>query len=113
MYFFLEGIYYTANDVVDTLLSISSPFSQNTNKIKTLGRATLSALAVFATFQKKPILTISELVGSTNLSKPTVIKSVNHLMDLKIITKNSEKKWGQIYAYKAYVDLLTSEEDLK
>lgn len=109
--FFLEGIYYTANDAVDTLLSINNLFSQDADKIKTLGRATSSALVVFSTFQKKPILTVSEIVGSTNLSKPTVIKSVNHLMDLKIITKNSEKKWGQIYVYKTYVDLLRDKED--
>lgn len=111
--FFLEGVFFTANDAAATFITINSIFEKDVTKIKTLGRATSSALAVFSVFRRKPILTVSEIVSSTNLSKPTVIKSINHLIKLGIITKNSEKKWGQIYAYKVYVDLLTSEEDLK
>ncbi len=78
------------------------PFLQDA--VKTLGRATGSVLTMFSVFQRKPILTASEIISDTGLSKPTVIKSINHLINLGIVTKNSEKKWGQIYAYKAYVD---------
>lgn len=109
--FFLEGIFFTANDAVITFMNINSVFAKDITEIKTLGRAAESALAVFSIFQQKPILTISEIVNGTSLSKPTAMKSVNHLINLGILKKDSEKKWGQIFVYKTYVDLLTSEDD--
>ena len=108
--FFLEGIFFTANDAVITFMNINSVFAKDITEIKTLGRAAESALAVFSIFQQKPILTISEIVNGTSLSKPTAMKAVNHLINLGIIKKDSEKKWGQIFVYKAYVDLLTRED---
>lgn len=109
--FFLEGVIETANDAKTTLISIQNIFSSDVEKVKTLGRATDSALKVFAVFQRKPLLTVAEIVDAINSTKPTVIKSLKHLMDLGIIENNSEKKWGQIYTYKKYTDLLSSDID--
>ena len=110
--FFLEGVIETANDAKTTLITIQNIFVSDIEKVKTLGRATDSALKVFAVFQKKPLLTVAEIVKTINSTKPTVIKSLKHLMDLGIIENNSEKKWGQIYTYKKYTDLLSSNVEL-
>ncbi|MBR1915889.1 MAG: Fic family protein [Alphaproteobacteria bacterium] len=111
--FFLEGVIETANDAKTTLIAIQNIFSADSKKIKTLGRATQSALKVFTAFQKKPMLTVAEIVKMIDSTKPTVIKSLNHLIDLKILENNSEKKWGQIYTYKGYTDLLSADVDNK
>ncbi len=106
--FFLDGITQTARDAKDTLVAIQKLFSSDMEKVSTLGRAIKSATAVFNEFQKKPLLTVSEIVSRTGISKPTVIKSINHLIDLGIVENKSEKKWGQVYTYTGYVDLLTT-----
>ena len=107
--FFLEGVIETANDAKNTLLAIQNIFEEDISKTNSLGRATASAQTVLSVFQKKPMLTVAEITKSTGLTKPTTIKSLNHLMDLGIIVNNSEKKWGQIYTYKRYTDLLSSD----
>lgn len=107
--FFLEGVIETANDARQNLLALRHLFAEDERKIQSLARASSSALNVLRAFQKKPMLSASELARATGLSKPTVIKSLAHLIALGIITPASEKKWGQIYAYTAYTSLLTSE----
>ncbi len=109
--FFLEGVIETANDAKSTLIAIQNIFSSDIERIKTLKRASDSALKVFTVFQKKPLLTVAEIVNAIGSTKPTVIKSLNHLIDLGIIENNSEKKWGQIYTYKKYTDLLSTNVD--
>lgn len=109
--FFLEGVIETANDAKTTLIAIQNIFSADSEKIKTLGRASQSAQKVFKVFQKKPMLTVAEIVKMIGSTKPTVIKSLNHLIDLGIIENNSEKKWGQMYTYKGYTDLLSADVD--
>jgi Fic family protein len=44
-----------------------------------------SALLVFECFKKKPLLTISALVKLTQLSKPTIAKTIEHLVKFGII----------------------------
>jgi len=109
--FFLEGVIETANDAKETLIRIQSTFAADTKKIETLGRASASAVKVFSAFQKKPILTVSEIIKMIGLTKPTTIKSLNHLIELGIIKNNSEKKWGQTYVYKSYTDLLSCDAE--
>ena len=106
--FFLEGVAITAADAKKTLIGIKKLFAADDEKIATLGRARVSAEQVFAAFKQKPLLTIAEITRQTKLSKPTAISSVNHLIDLGIITNKSEKKWGQIYSYNGYAELLAT-----
>ena len=104
--FFLEGTAITAADAKKTLFNIKKLFSADDEKIAGLGRARGSAEQVFTAFKQKPLLTIAEITRQTKLSKPTAISSVNHLIDLGIISNKSEKKWGQIYSYNGYAGLL-------
>ena len=104
--FFLEGTATTAVDAKKTLINIKKLFAADDEKIASLGRARGSAEQVFVAFKQKPLLTIAEIKRQTRLSKPTAISSVNHLIDLGIISNKSEKKWGQIYSYSGYAGLL-------
>jgi len=104
--FFLEGVFFTATDAKKTLINIYKLFASDDEKITGLGRARNSAEKVFAVFKKKPLLTIAEITRHTRLTKPTAISSVNHLINLGIIQNKSEKKWGQIYLYCGYAEIL-------
>ena len=108
--FFLEGVTITAADAKKTLVNINKLFSSDEKKVSNLKRARGSAEQVFTAFKQKPLLTISEITQQTKLSKPTVISSVNHLIDLGIISNISQKKWGQIYLYEGYAGLIGCRE---
>jgi len=107
--FFLEAVLETATDAKKTLLDIQRTFAEDDEKINTLKRAAGSAQKVFSEFKKKPLLTAKEITKNTEISKPTVMKSLKHLSDLGIIRSISEKKWGQIFEYSAYMARLNSE----
>lgn len=107
--FFLEGIIETSNDARETIVQIQKLFSEDEKKLETLGKAKVSAKTVFAQFEQKPILTVAEIENRIKLSRPTIISSINRLIDLGIISNTSEKKWGQTYAYSKYIELLKPE----
>ena len=107
--FFLEAVYETAKDAKNTLIDIKKIFAEDDEKIKSLSRAAPSAQIVFYEFKKKPLLTAKEIINNTNISKPTIMKSLKHLIELGIIKSVSEKKWGQIFEYSAYMKKINSE----
>ena len=104
--FFLEGVTVTAKDARETMLAIQRLFSEDQAKVLTLKRAAPSALVVYEEFQKQPILDVACLCRRTGKTKPTVIGSIRHLMDLGVVECGSEKKWGRRYAYENYIALL-------
>ena len=109
--FFLEGIIETSDDARKTIILIQKLFADDEQKLKNLGKAQTSAKIVFEQFEQKPILTVAEIEGKIKLSRPTIISSINRLIDLGILTNTSEKKWGQTYAYTGYIDLLSPESN--
>ena len=104
--FFLEGVIEIANDARKTVTKIQKLFTDDENKLSSLKRASVSAKEVLYQFQKKPILTVAEIEQHINLSRPTIISAINNLIKVGILQNISEKKWGQIYAYSRYTDLL-------
>jgi Fic family protein len=109
----LEAVFETATDAKETLLDIQKIFSDDDDKIKSLKRAAQSAQKVFYEFKKKPLLTAREIIKNTEISKPTIMKSLKYLIELGIIRSVSERKWGQIFEYSAYMDRINSETNVK
>jgi len=107
--FFLEGAAVSANDAKTSLVNIHRLFASDEQKVATLGRARNSAERVLAEFKQKPLLTIAEITHRTKLSKPTALSIVSRLKKLGIIADSSEQKWGRIYSYSGYMQLLTAD----
>jgi Fic family protein len=108
--FFLEGVAKTAADAKKTLIVIQKMFAADDAKISGLGRSSASVKTVFAVFKQKPLLCINEITRNTGISKPTAISAVNRLIDLGILQNVSEKKWGQLYTYTAYTNLIVADK---
>ena len=107
--YFLEGVATTATEEKKNILTIQKLFAADAEKLSNIGRSIVSVKKVFELFKHKPVLNISEITSKTGLSKPTAISTVNRLIDLNILKNTSEKKWGQVYSYKDYIKLLTSD----
>ena len=104
--FFLEGVCKTADDARKTIILVQKLFAEDEAKLKTLGKAEKSARMVLEQFEKKPLLTVAEIEKQAKLSRPTIINMLRRLINMGILANISEKKWGQVYAYTAYISLL-------
>ena len=110
--FFLEGVAVTAANARKTLVAIQKLFEADDAQVASLGRPRITASAVFAQFKRKPLLTISEIAARTKLARNTIISSIEHLIGLGIVKNVSEKKWGQIYSYSGYAELLIPDTEV-
>jgi len=77
--FFAEAIQVTAAQAAATANALLTLVNADRDRIATLGRAAVSALAVHEALQRQPIVTSAALVKATALTAATVNKSLAHL----------------------------------
>jgi len=107
--FFFSGVIETAGDARSTILAIKKAFAVADEKISSMGRSRISAARVLAEFKRKPLLTVSEIETVTGLSAKAVSNTIARLVALGIIKGTLERKWGQIYAYSDYANILSQD----
>ena len=109
--FFLEGIYKSATQALQTAQKINELFNEDNIKIGMLGRVKLSCLEVFEYLKKMPQISVTSLVKESNMSAPTIRTAINHLVDLGILEEMTGKLRDKIYVYRNYLDLLEEGAD--
>jgi len=105
--FFLKGVIETANQATVTAQSILKVFTEDREKIGTIGKPSGSMLIVHHYLQRHPAIDSKKIVEHCNLSLPTAIKSLNHLADLGIVKEITGRARNKIYVYQKYVDILS------
>lgn len=104
--FFLHGVIETSKQGVATAKQLQTLFRDDAAKITELGRPAASALRVHIELQRTPILPVLELAKRLQLSQPTIQKSIEHLLNLDIVTEITGKRWRRLYRYQRYLDIL-------
>lgn len=104
--FILKGVKETAEQATEGAQRILKLFEENEERIKTLRRASSSALQLHDYLQIHPVTNFQAVVKHTNLSMPTVTKTMKHLKTLKIVRETTGGKRNRIYAYDAYLKIL-------
>lgn len=104
--FFLEGVTLSAKQAVQTALDINKLFSQDLEKISSLGRARFSCEKTFEYLKKLPQVTVPLLASSLKITAPTARSSVNHMVALGILEEVSGKKRDKFYVYRNYLKIL-------
>ena len=64
-------------------------------------------LLVYEYLLKHPFVEAEDIKNLVNVSKPTVNKLLDNLMDMEIIELVEDKKRYRQYVYKKYVDILS------
>ena len=110
--FFLDGVIEIANEAIDIVGKITVLREKDMTKIQTLGkRASESAVKVMPKLYVLPIVnlaTVQEWTGFTRAGAQTVI---NRFMEKGIlIPKDRDKKYGQSYVYKEYLDIFVGND---
>ena len=104
--FFLKGVIETAKQATDTAQMILSLFSRDRLIIEASGKSTAAILTIHTYLQRHPIATTTKIKDRCNLSLPTVLRSLNTLIELKIVKEITGKERHKIFIYKEYLNLL-------
>lgn len=105
--FFLIGVIDTAEQAVKTVKNVLEILDEDKNRIHFLDKASTSALFIHDILKKSPILDGKRLVEKSGLTMPTVNSTINHLIDLDIVSEVTGQKRNKVYRYDRYVDALS------
>jgi Fic family protein len=110
--FFAEAVIATTTQAVDSAEKILQMIADDTRRISGLGRAGLSALAVYQALCRRPISNTRWLIEQTGLTFATVNKSLQLLASLRIVEQRTVQKRNRTFVYSAYIELLNRGTEL-
>jgi Fic family protein len=105
--FFLTGVIQTAGQATTTARRILDVFDDDRERLVSLGRAAGSVLRVHDFFRRNPLAPVPRIASELHLSPPTVAMALARMSELGIVREISGRKWGRLYAYTKYLDILS------
>lgn len=108
--FFLDGVIEIANEAIDIVGKITELREQDRQKIEKLGtRASESADMILPKLYGQPIVNVSVIQRWTGFTRAGAQRTIDRFIDMKIlVSKDQDKKYGQSYMYKKYLDIFNS-----
>ena len=105
--FFLDGVIEIANEAIDIVGEITLLRQADMEKVQTLGkRASESAIKVLPNLYGQPIVNTSIVMQWTGFTRAGAQTVIDRFMNIGILTpKDADKKYGQSYMYKKYLDI--------
>jgi Fic family protein len=105
--FFLDGVIEIANEAIDTVGKISVLREKDMSKIQALGkRASESGVRVLPKLYGQPIINVSTIQKWTGFTRSGAQTVINRFIEQGILSPK-DKKYGQSYIYKEYLDIFT------
>lgn len=110
--FFLDGVIEIANEAIDIVGKITLLRESDMGKIQKLGtRASESAAMVLPKLYGQPIVNVATVQKWTGFTRAGSQRVIDRFVEMEILTpKNQDKKYGQSYSYKKYIDLFKDSE---
>lgn len=110
--FFLDGVIEIANEAIDIVGKITVLREEDMAKIQTLGkRASESAILVLPRLYGQPIVNMTIIQKWTGFTRAGAQIVINRFIEKGILTpKDKDKKYGQSYVYKEYLDIFTGND---
>jgi Fic family protein len=107
--FFLDGVIEIAQEAITIVSKITALREQAMQKVQTLGkRSSESALAILPKLYGQPIVNNAVIQLWTGFTRAGAQTVIDRFIDIGIlITKDKNKKYGQSYVYKEYLDIFT------
>lgn len=107
--FFLDGVIEIATEGIRTIEEVTLLRAQDSEKIQTLGkRAAQSAMPVLKKLYGQPIVNVTLVQAWTGFTWTGAQSVINRFIDLGILLpKDKDKKYGQSYMYKNYIDIFS------
>ena len=104
--FFLDGVYKSAKQGLQTAYDINSLFQNDIAKIESLGRSSFVCLRTLEYLKKIPQVTVPQLALALDISAPTARNALQRMERLGILREISGNKRDRIYLYQKYLKIL-------
>jgi Fic family protein len=104
--FFLEGVYTSARQAVNTAEQINKLFEQDLKEIANLGRIRFSCEQTLEYMKLLPQVTVPFLASELGMTAPTARSALNQMVSIGIIEEITSKKRDRIYVYRRYLAIL-------
>ncbi|MHB8868908.1 MAG: Fic family protein [Thermoleophilia bacterium] len=105
--FFLEGVESTAGGAVQTAQRLVALFKDDTDRVQGLGRRAATTLRVLDALRHRPVLTLNEVSRRVGVSFPTATKGMDALVELGIVREITGGRRNRVFAYDAYLSVLS------
>ena len=105
--FFLDGVIEIAQEAIDIVDKITKRRETDMQKIQMLGkRAAESAVPALQQLYKQPVVNNALMQKWTGFTRAGAQTVINRFIEIGILLpKDKDKKYGQSYIYKEYVDI--------
>lgn len=107
--FFLECVCDAAENGVKTAEQLFLQVSKDRAALLEHSQATLFTVRLLDKLPTKPVITVNVVQEVLTTTKPTATKAIETLVDLGILKETTGKKRDRVYAYGAYLDILTNQ----
>ena len=104
--FFLEGVYESAKDAVETIDKLTSLHDNYCRKIKDLGRRAKNAMRVFEYLEANPIIEIQKTARELDIAFNTISSIVKDLIGIGVLEQTSTQSRNRTFVYKEYLEIL-------
>ncbi|WP_349656685.1 Fic family protein [Xanthomonas sp. 10-10] len=105
--FFLDGVAETAQQAVDTAQRLLALLARDRARIAALGQRAGNVGLVFEQFARRVVLAVPQVAPTLSLSAPTIRAAVRTLQELEIVNELTGQQRHRIFAYHAYLDILS------
>lgn len=104
--FFLEGVVETCRQATETARRLLRLFEEDRRRIENVGRPTSSSIRLHQLLQRRALISAPWAARELAVSPPTATSAIGRLERLGIISEITGRKWGRMFAYKQYLNIL-------
>ena len=105
--FFLECVHEAADDGVSVAKQLFTLLGKDREKLLRRTGVTIPTLRLFEQLPVHPIVTLPRVINVIDTTKPTASKAITALVDAGILRETTGRVRGRVYAYNAYLRVLT------
>lgn len=104
--FFLEAVYESAKDAVETIDKLTALHDKNCAKITNLGRRAKNGMRVFEYLESNPIIEIKKTSQELDIAFNTISSVIKDLINIGVLEQTSNQSRNRTFAYKEYLEIL-------
>ena len=107
MRFFLRGVKQTADQAVSSTRRLRDLFAADLEKITAVGRAAANIIRIHQLLQLQPVTSVNTIAAKLDMAVNTARSALTQMQTLGIVREITGGKYGRLYAYDAYLTILS------
>jgi Fic family protein len=104
--FFLQAIYESATDAIETIDALTELHKKNDAVIEKMGRASKTAGRLLLYLEENPIIEIKKTAAALGVTYNTISDAARRLIDAGILVQTGNENRNRTFAYHAYLEIL-------